>query len=53
MTDVNLKQMMYEENMRQIEDELVPFGEVDDGVGDGTEMIDGERWTVHDSTELY
>lgn len=40
MTDINLKQMMFEDKMRQIEDDIVPFGFVDDGI---TEVVtDGE-----------
>jgi hypothetical protein len=31
MTDINLKQMMFEQQMRQIEDDMVPFGFIDDG----------------------
>jgi hypothetical protein len=31
MTDINLKQMMFEDRMKQIEDDIVPFGFVDDG----------------------
>jgi len=31
MTDINLKQMMFEQKMKEIEDDLVPFGFVDDG----------------------
>ena len=31
MTDINLKQMMFENQMRQIEEAIVPFGFVDDG----------------------
>lgn len=31
MTDINLKQMMFEDKMRQIEEDLVPFGVIDDG----------------------
>ena len=53
MTDMNIKQMMYDEKMKQIEDELVPFGEVDDGQPAESEIIGGERWQVHTETELY
>src|SRR6056300_178628 len=31
MTDIDLKKMMFDDKMRQIEDDLVPFGFVDDG----------------------
>ena len=40
MTDVNLKQMLFDQRMREIEDDVPPFGIIDDGnphipVGDG------------------
>jgi len=31
LTDINFKQMLYDEKMQYIEDDLVPFGAVDDG----------------------
>ena len=31
MTDINLKEMLFKERMKQIEDDIVPFGFVDDG----------------------
>lgn len=35
MTDINLKQMMFEEKMQAIQDDVIPFGVVDDGIDDG------------------
>jgi hypothetical protein len=31
MTDINLKEMMFKDKMMQIENDLVPFGFIDDG----------------------
>jgi hypothetical protein len=31
MTDINLKQMMFEQKMKEIEEDVVPFGFIDDG----------------------
>ena len=31
MTDINLKQMMFEDRMQAIQDDIVPFGFIDDG----------------------
>ena len=31
MTDINLKQMLFEQRMKEIEDNIVPFGFIDDG----------------------
>ena len=53
MTDISIKQMMYNEQMKHIEDELVPFGIVDTGVPEKTEIIDGGRWEVGEPTELF
>ena len=53
ITDLNIKEMMYNEKIKQMEDELVPFGEMDDGQPEDTEIIGGERWQVMDHGELY
>jgi hypothetical protein len=31
MTDVNIKQMLFDQRMREIEDDIPPFGVIDDG----------------------
>ena len=31
MTNINLKEMMFKDRMQQIEQDLVPFGFIDDG----------------------
>ena len=31
MTDINLKEMMFKDRMQSIENDLVPFGYIDDG----------------------
>ena len=36
MTDINLKEMLFKQKMQEIEDDMVPFGIIDDG----TEYID-------------
>ena len=41
MTDINLKQMMFEEKMKEINDDIVPFGFIDDG----SEWIDQQEST--------
>ena len=46
--DVDVKKMMYEEQMKMIEDDMVPFGEMDDGLDHRTEIIDGDVWTSSD-----
>jgi len=32
MTDINLKEMMFKQKMKEIEDDLPPFGFIDDGL---------------------
>jgi hypothetical protein len=39
LNDVNLRQVMYENHMKQIEDELTPFGVIVDGTEDDEEVI--------------
>jgi len=53
MTDINLKQMIYEQRMQEIEDDVVPFGFVDDG----TEHIqtietEGTPWAIEHDPSL-
>ena len=43
MTDINLKQMMFENQMRQIEEDIVPFGFHDDGTSAIQEIEERER----------
>lgn len=54
-TDVNIKHLLYEEKMRQIEDEVVPFGFVDDGQEDTNENIENRNtvWQVAGDTGLF
>jgi|TARA_R110000851_G_scaffold230898_2_gene383682 hypothetical protein len=35
LTDIDLRQMLHAENMRMIEDDVIPFGFIDDGTEDG------------------
>jgi hypothetical protein len=56
MTDINLKQMMFEHKMKQIEDDIVPFGFMDDGSDAIREIEDRERndhWQVNWQDEFY
>jgi hypothetical protein len=48
MTDINLKQMMFEDRMQQIADDVVPFGFVDDG----TEWIQQQENTYRGWHEI-
>ena len=49
LTNVNLRENMYENQIRQIEDELTPFGFIDNGVEEQQPesfVQDGDVWTV-------
>jgi len=56
MTDINLKQMMFENKMREIENDIVPFGFMDDGSDAIKEIEDNERndhWQINWQDEFY
>jgi hypothetical protein len=48
LTDINLKQMMFEQRMKEIENDLVPFGYIDDGNTDNEEILGPDKtiWSV-------
>ena len=56
MTDINLKDMLFQQRMADIEADVLPFGFVDDGVGDQPPPVDHERFgwgiTVSDKWDL-
>jgi len=45
MTDINIKQMLFEERVKAIEDDIVPFGFVDDG-SDYIDQIEKPDWVI-------
>ncbi|MEK9695413.1 MAG: hypothetical protein VW270_06580, partial [Candidatus Poseidoniales archaeon] len=46
MTDIDLKQLLFEQKMKQIEDDIVPFGFVDDGSQYIENEIEKPNWVV-------
>ena len=55
MTDINLKQMMFEQKMQEIENDVVPFGFIDDGSA-AIQQIENQEdpWRVKvDETERF
>lgn len=53
MTDINLKQMMFEQKMREIEEDVVPFGFIDDGSAaiaeyESRDMIERGQWQIYE-----
>ena len=48
MTDINLKDMIFKKKMKEIDDDLVPFGFIDDGQAH-MEVLEGrekDHWQV-------
>lgn len=50
MTDINLKEMLFKNKMKQIEDDMVPFGFIDDGQAhiDVLEGSEKDTWQIKD-----
>ena len=49
MTDINMKKMMFEQRMREIDEDVVPFGFVDDGTQFINELENqdkGSEWAI-------
>ena len=56
LTNLNIRETMYENQIRQIEDDLTPFGFIDDGrESEKPEqfVMDGDLWTVHKPGENW
>ena len=49
-TNLDVRRMMYDEKMKLMEDEILPFGFIDDGVDDASDWTDedGTSWSVVD-----
>ena len=44
MTDINLKQMMFEAKMKEIENDVPPFGHIDDGIAQAEYEEEQAKW---------
>lgn len=53
MTDQSVREELYEKDKRSLEEDMSPFGFVDDGLGDGMEVVDGELWRTEWTHERY
>ncbi len=52
-TDVSIKQMLYEEKIKAIEDDITPVGIIDDGIETSkSEVVDGDVW-FEQRTDLF
>ena len=55
MTDINLREMMYKDKIDQIEADMMPFGIIDDGVGDIPQVPEEHHatgWAI-DTTDRF
>jgi len=56
LTDINLKEMLFKQKMEEIENDMVPFGIIDDG-SDYIQQIeskdDDNTWLTHVNTEKF
>ena len=46
MTNINLKEMIFKQKMKEIEDDIVPFGHIDDGSQYVEEEVKKPEWVV-------
>ena len=53
MTDINVKDMMFNEHMKALEEELTPVGFMPDNRQVEEELIDGDLWKTVSKTGLY
>ena len=54
MTDINLKEMMFKHKMKEIEDDLPPFGYIDDGLSSipNEEESEGRQWAIEYAPDI-
>ena len=49
LTDINIKQMLFDQRMQEIDDDVVPFGFIDDGLEEvppTPEEVLGQQWAL-------
>ena len=46
MTDQSIREQLYEKDKDSLEEDMAPFGFIDDGTNPGTFVSDGEVWTT-------
>ena len=51
MTDQDVRRRIYEEQKNQIEQDMAPFGFIDDGLGDDSFVEDGSLWEYGETQE--
>jgi hypothetical protein len=46
LTDIDIREKLYDNQMKQIEEELTPFGLIINGTEEETFIEDGDLWTI-------
>lgn len=52
LTDIDLKQLLFEQKARDIDDDLPPFGFIDDGLDDIEQPTDGRPWAIEYASDI-
>ena len=52
MTDINIKDMLFKQRMKEIEDDMVPFGFTDDGLQNIPVEEEGVPWAIEYAQDL-
>ena len=53
LTNINLKEMMFKTRMKEIEDDVVPFGFTDDGLEDTERDLGlGQPWAIEYASDI-
>jgi hypothetical protein len=53
LTDVDIRQRLYDERMKEVENNLLPFGIIDDGQDDVIIDDQGQKWDLDQNDGWY
>ena len=54
LTDIDMKEMLYKERLKEIQDDVVPFGFIDDGEQHKRDLDDRDNpWYTRTDNEWY
>ena len=52
MTDINIKDMLFKQRMKEIEDDLPPFGFIEKGVEGPVELSEDDGWAIEYANDI-
>lgn len=52
LTDIDLKQLLFEHKAKEIDDDLPPFGFIEDGLDDTQHVPDGHQWAIEYASDI-